>query len=579
VSESLSPEQQALVDAAGDTFVEACPGAGKTRAIVARFIRRGLEEPRKGIALLSFTNAAIDEARRRCLGRPRLLDPPHFVGTLDGFINRFITSPIYASHKKRLPSYVEEWGELYGGRVGPDLMQGQPLALDCFGFDDQGKATLVVDRVPDIYARRQKAEANRVELEKRARKTFADFVARGTFACSASRWYATRALENAVMGPTILELLGKRFAEVIVDEGQDCDERELAILRALRSTGIEVVMVADFDQAIYEFRDSTHQAVRQFASELAAGTRLSGNYRSTQPICQVATSLRYGQESDNAVGPNGNCTLSVLVMPYKNGSTIAERLVVEVEARQSSTQDVVVLAHKGDDARDAAGLKRLGEAGETKVAQIAEASIALRSTSASAREKEQARARIERVLMETRQGVQTNAGLARICERTGVSRTWLRTAAGRLAAALDPQSLGRSDYAAAVREFIGGLDWPGPTTCVELGPILKAPKADKWEAACGQDSPASLRAGTIHSYKGREAPTVAVVLPKKLRKDASGRTVLDHWEQGHDTEARRVIYVGASRAERLAILVVHQDHLEQLERILVRDKVTYEVSG
>lgn len=97
MSDSLSPEQQALVDAAGDTFVEACPGAGKTRAIVVRFIRRSLEEPRKGIALLSFTNAAIDEARRRCLGRPQLLNVPHFVGTFDGFINRFITSPIYAS--------------------------------------------------------------------------------------------------------------------------------------------------------------------------------------------------------------------------------------------------------------------------------------------------------------------------------------------------------------------------------------------------------------------------------------------------------------------------------------------------
>ncbi|WP_371272122.1 UvrD-helicase domain-containing protein [Streptomyces sp. cf124] len=44
----------------------ACPGAGKTRAMVARFLKRTAEEPRRGIALISFTNAAVDEVRRRC---------------------------------------------------------------------------------------------------------------------------------------------------------------------------------------------------------------------------------------------------------------------------------------------------------------------------------------------------------------------------------------------------------------------------------------------------------------------------------------------------------------------------------
>ncbi|MBK7623000.1 MAG: UvrD-helicase domain-containing protein [Kineosporiaceae bacterium] len=66
-----SDAQRALVETPGSLFVEACPGAGKTRAIVGRFLRRVHEEPRKGVALLSFTNAAVDEAKPGRAGRGR----------------------------------------------------------------------------------------------------------------------------------------------------------------------------------------------------------------------------------------------------------------------------------------------------------------------------------------------------------------------------------------------------------------------------------------------------------------------------------------------------------------------------
>ncbi|MFE2519057.1 UvrD-helicase domain-containing protein [Streptomyces mirabilis] len=62
----LTDGQQALVDATDSLFAAACPGAGKTRAMVARFLKRTAEEPRRGIALISFTNAAVDEVRHRC---------------------------------------------------------------------------------------------------------------------------------------------------------------------------------------------------------------------------------------------------------------------------------------------------------------------------------------------------------------------------------------------------------------------------------------------------------------------------------------------------------------------------------
>ena len=108
----LSDQQAALVAADDSTFAEACPGAGKTKAIVARFQCRVAEEPRKGIALVSFTNGAIAEVRRRCGNRAEVLSAPNFVGTFDGFINRFITKPLYVQQYDQTPRFSETWAGL-----------------------------------------------------------------------------------------------------------------------------------------------------------------------------------------------------------------------------------------------------------------------------------------------------------------------------------------------------------------------------------------------------------------------------------------------------------------------------------
>ena len=90
-------DQQAIVIAhGGSAFVEACPGAGKTRAIVerARRMMSGRASGR-GIAFLSFTIAAVSELEDR-LRRDGLIDTPafpHFIGTFDSFLWQLLIAP------------------------------------------------------------------------------------------------------------------------------------------------------------------------------------------------------------------------------------------------------------------------------------------------------------------------------------------------------------------------------------------------------------------------------------------------------------------------------------------------------
>src|SRR5688572_3422146 len=91
---ALTPEQQAVVDAPMSALcVIACAGSGKTRTAVQRLVqvRRALGEARGRVALLSFSNVAVDTFRRSYEHLVRDLPPGSGrerveIDTLDGFI-------------------------------------------------------------------------------------------------------------------------------------------------------------------------------------------------------------------------------------------------------------------------------------------------------------------------------------------------------------------------------------------------------------------------------------------------------------------------------------------------------------
>lgn len=78
-------------------LLRAAPGSGKTWTSSRRFIWRGASwsYTSGGLALLSFTNAAIREFQiaTMAVGRRDLLSDPNYVGTFDAFVERFVLTP------------------------------------------------------------------------------------------------------------------------------------------------------------------------------------------------------------------------------------------------------------------------------------------------------------------------------------------------------------------------------------------------------------------------------------------------------------------------------------------------------
>lgn len=79
------------------TDVSACPGSGKTTVLLAKLKiladRMPLENG-AGICVLSHTNVAVEEIRKRLSGyADKLIAYPNYMGTIQSFIDKFVTMP------------------------------------------------------------------------------------------------------------------------------------------------------------------------------------------------------------------------------------------------------------------------------------------------------------------------------------------------------------------------------------------------------------------------------------------------------------------------------------------------------
>jgi DNA helicase-2/ATP-dependent DNA helicase PcrA len=86
--------------------------------------------------------------------------------------------------------------------------------------------------------------------------------------------------------------IGGAFDHILVDEYQDTNVLQAAILRRLRPDGKGLTVVGDDAQAIYSFRAASVENIRSFALDFGAATvALDDNYRSTQPVLDAANAL------------------------------------------------------------------------------------------------------------------------------------------------------------------------------------------------------------------------------------------------------------------------------------------------
>ncbi len=279
--ESLTNKQREIVfDRCGKFVVRACPGSGKTYCVGARLARliSKWERDYEGIAALSFTNVAwqeIDKEYGEHLGSTRGVLFPHFLGTIDSFVDRFIFLPhghLVLKCKKR-PQLVGEPHGIWTGKYYSDSL------FDNLSFNIEGKPFPL-----DPSRMRRNWQHSPEILRAKRRLLGAGFATQHD-----ANYFAMRILEGY---PAIARALALRFPFLIVDEAQDTSEIQMRIIDLLIANGLnEVMLVGDPDQAIFEWNEAKPELLDQKYREWPDSTTLNENRRSSQKICDFTFGL------------------------------------------------------------------------------------------------------------------------------------------------------------------------------------------------------------------------------------------------------------------------------------------------
>ena len=282
VFESLSNIQKSIVfEKKGKFVVRACPGSGKTYSVAARLARLigEWDKKQRGIATISFTNAAWQEIKQQLefhFGVFSGISYPHFLGTIDSFINQNIFLPfghLVLGCKKRPELVGEPYGPWHGRNYSEKL-------FDNITFDINGNfLALNKLRMQNNWASNQHI----IKAKKRLLQS-------GFAIQHDADYYAMKLLEKY---PQIAAALACRYPTLIIDEAQDTSDIQMRIIDILIENGLkQIMLVGDPDQAIFEWNKAKPELFLQKYEEWCGDSiKLNENRRSSQKICDCTFKL------------------------------------------------------------------------------------------------------------------------------------------------------------------------------------------------------------------------------------------------------------------------------------------------
>jgi DNA helicase-2/ATP-dependent DNA helicase PcrA len=331
--------------------VRAVPGSGKTW-LVAEILRRELaawDRPGQGAAALSFTNVAGDEIAKALGWSP---GHPHFVGTLDAFVFRFIVRPFGWLFDPGLANVRLLAGETYGYLADEEpwfrhhriaVFGDRSERISLFQFNsvsEQGGVPhysvrtrkgviLPVPSDQNAYVLRCKRQL----WSRSARVSHSDvaYIAAKILAAPSNRW--------------VRNVLAHRFPFLMVDELQDTGYFLGQVVLALAEhPGCRSALVGDPDQAIFEFNGARPELFRDF--ERIAGAEvfpIPTTRRCPEAVCRVATRLTAEPRTFATTQPWMG--LTALVSIEGNPAEHLRRLLSALRRRTGSTVHLVTRAN------------------------------------------------------------------------------------------------------------------------------------------------------------------------------------------------------------------------------------------
>jgi DNA helicase-2/ATP-dependent DNA helicase PcrA len=254
-NEKFDDERRAFIKNLTTIDLQAVPGSGKTTALLAKLLILSNRLPfddKRGILVLSHTNAAVDEIKDKILMHcPKLFSFPCFVGTIQSFVDTFLAVPGFVDIYGFKPHVIDD--DVYRRSHYPmpyscrGYFGNRPFSKESqfYGSRLLNDSTLINKDGSGFGIRSGGKVYNELlELKKSIRE-------KGILCYDEAYLFAELYLNKY---PRVKNFLRKRFSFVFVDEMQDMSERQYNLIDKIFVDPEEscvIQRIGDKNQAIY----------------------------------------------------------------------------------------------------------------------------------------------------------------------------------------------------------------------------------------------------------------------------------------------------------------------------------------
>lgn len=284
---------EAINHSKGNLHLIACAGSGKTEVVarrVATLMKNGASPA--SIIAFTFTDKAAGELKDRIVTRcQELLGNVHglaemYVGTIHAFCLDLLMTEVHEVLKYNVLNEVQQ--TLFINRHSKESglttcrdINGVVLkrykdtrhylgALSTLREDNPSQALLKKTPLPAAL------DTYRALLNKKRYLDYSEIL--------------SRALVELRSNTSLRQHLAQRVKHLIVDEYQDVNPIQEAIVKELHSLGAQLCVVGDDDQTIYQWRGSEVDNIISFGSRYpkVSQIRLEHNFRSSEGVIETA---------------------------------------------------------------------------------------------------------------------------------------------------------------------------------------------------------------------------------------------------------------------------------------------------
>src|SRR5690554_1371425 len=293
--EHLDPQQQKVVlNTEGPLLVFAGAGSGKTRSIIYRtaYLIKELGIPPWEILIVTFTNKAAKELKNR-LAQSLFINPRSlWVGTFHSISATFL--------RMEAKNYNLGFSSNFTIFDGDDQ---KSLLKKIYKELDISKTSMPINTVASIIS---KTKNSLITID-----NFFEYHPQNVYTSTVYKIYSIYQqklrenngldFDDLLMETALLFANNKKvrqkylnkFSHIMIDEYQDTNYAQFRIVHLIGGEHGNVCAVGDDDQAIYSWRGASIQNIINFSKDFANAKiiRLEQNYRSTQPILDMANRL------------------------------------------------------------------------------------------------------------------------------------------------------------------------------------------------------------------------------------------------------------------------------------------------